>query len=237
MKMRIQKIIARSGVVSRRAAEKIILEGRVTVNGVRIQEMGAQADPEVDEIRVDSRLISASHDMFYLLLNKPRGYVTTLDDPQQRPIVSDLLRDIPERVYPVGRLDYDSEGLLIMTNDGDFAQILQHPRYKTPKTYMVKVEGHLSVREMRGLTEGIRLTDGIFKALDAALDRKNPKSCWIVLTIVEGRNRIIRRAFDAIGHPVVRLIRVALADIGLGDLKPGKYRHLTKKEISRLRAG
>lgn len=234
MKERIQKIIARAGIASRRAAEKMILEGRVAVNGAQITEMGAMADAERDDIRVDGHLIAVATVKIYLLLNKPRGYVTTLDDPQRRPIVTHLLTGIQERVFPVGRLDYDSEGLLLLTNDGEFAQRLQHPRYQTTKTYRVKVEGHLSGRTMRALSEGIVLEDGLFKPLAAVLERKSPKSCWIVLTLAEGRNRIIRRAFASIGHPVLRLIRVALSDILLGDLKPGDYRHLTGKEVSRL---
>jgi 23S rRNA pseudouridine2605 synthase len=234
MKERIQKIIARAGIASRRAAEKMVLEGRVSINGSQVTEMGVMADPERDDIRVDGRLISVAISKTYLLLNKPRGYVTTLDDPQGRPIVMHLLAGIEERVFPVGRLDYDSEGLLLLTNDGEFAQRLQHPRYQTTKTYRVKVEGHLSSRDMRALSEGVVLEDGIFKPLTAAMERKSPKSCWIDLTLAEGRNRVIRRAFAAIGHPVLRLIRVAISDITLGELKPGAYRHLTGKEVSRL---
>lgn len=234
MKTRIQKIIAQAGIASRRAAEKMVLDGRVQINGVRITEMGVRADPEQDDIRVDDRLISVVTSKIYLLLNKPRGYVTTLDDPQDRPIVTHLLTGIQERVFPVGRLDYDSEGLLLLTNDGEFAQRLQHPRYQVTRTYRVKVEGHLSNREIRALSEGVSLEDGFFKPLHAALERKNTKSCWVTLTLAEGRNRVIRRAFAIIGFPVIRLIRVALSDILLGDLKPGAYRHLTRKEVYRL---
>ncbi len=234
MKARTQKIIAQAGVASRRAAEKMILEGRVTINGMRIVEMGAMADPDKDDIRVDGRLISVAESKIYLLLNKPRGYVTTLDDPQNRPIVTDLLPGIHERVFPVGRLDYDSEGLLLLTNDGVFAQRLQHPRYQVTRTYRVKVEGHLSNREMHALSEGVSLDDGFFKPLKAVLEKKSTKSCWVALTLAEGKNRVIRRAFAALGHPVVRLIRVSLSDLALGELKPGAYRHLTRKEVSRL---
>jgi 23S rRNA pseudouridine2605 synthase len=234
VKARIQKIIALAGIASRRAAEKLMLEGRVSVNGLPITEMGTMADPEQDDIRVDGRLISVTGAKVYLMLNKPRGYVTTLDDPQNRPIVTNLLPGIQERVFPVGRLDYDSEGLLLLTNDGAFAQRLQHPRYQVARTYRVKAEGHLSNREMRILSGGIPLDDGWFKPLKAELEKKNTKSCWVSLTLAEGRNRIIRRAFSALGHPVVRLIRVSLSDLVLGDLKPGDYRHLTRKEVFRL---
>jgi len=234
MKVRIQKIIAQAGIASRRAAEKMILEGRVTINGLKITEMGATADPDQDDIRVDSNLISVAGGKIYLLLNKPRGYVTTLDDPQNRPIITDLLPGIRERVFPVGRLDYDSEGLLLLTNDGAFAQKLQHPRYQVTKTYRVKVEGHLSNREMRALSGGLSLEDGFFKPLKAVLEKMSAQSCWISLTLAEGRNRVIRRVFAALGHPVLRLIRVSLSDLALGDLKPGAYRHLTRKEVFRL---
>jgi 23S rRNA pseudouridine2605 synthase len=234
MKARIQKIIAQAGIASRRAAEKMILEGRVTINGLQVVEMGVTADPEHDDIRVDGRLISIATTKIYLLLNKPRGYVTTLDDPQDRPIVTDLLPGIQERVFPVGRLDYDSEGLLLLTNDGAFAQRLQHPRYQTRKTYRVKAEGHLTNRELRMLSEGVSLDDGLFKPITAVLEKKSAKSCWIVLTLTEGRNRVIRRALAALGHPVIRLIRVSLSDLTLDDLKPGAYRHLTRKEVFRL---
>jgi 23S rRNA pseudouridine2605 synthase len=209
-------------------------DGRVTVNGMRIAEPGAKADPEQDDIRVDGRLISVEGSKIYLLLNKPRGYVTTLDDPEQRPIVTHLLSGIQERLFPVGRLDYDSEGLLLMTNDGEFAQRLQHPRYQVTKTYRVKAEGHLSNRDIRTLSEGVSLEDGFFKPLHAVLESRSAKNCWVTLILAEGRNRVIRRAFTVLGHPVVRLIRVALADIALDDLKPGAYRYLTKKEVSRL---
>jgi len=234
MKERIQKIMAQAGIASRRAAEKMILEGRVTINDLRITELGARADPGQDDIRVDGRLIDVAIDKIYLLLHKPRGYVTTLNDPENRPTVAHLLTGIQERVFPVGRLDYDTEGLLLMTNDGEFAQRLQHPRYKVTKTYRVKVEGHLSNREMRALSDGVLLKDGIFKPLQTTLEKKSAKSCWVTLTLSEGKNRVIRRAFAAIGHPVIRLIRMALSDILLGDLKPGAYRHLTSKEVSRL---
>jgi 23S rRNA pseudouridine2605 synthase len=234
MKERIQKIMAQAGIASRRAAEKMILEGRVTINDVRIDELGAKADPVQDDIRVDGRLITVVIDKIYLLLNKPRGYVTTLNDPENRPTVTHLLTGIQERVFPVGRLDYDTEGLLLMTNDGEFAQRLQHPRYQVTKTYRAKVEGHLSNREMRALSEGVLLKDGIFKPLQATLEKKSAKSCWVTLNLSEGKNRVIRRGFAAIGHPVIRLIRVSLSDLELGDLKPGAYRHLTRKEVSRL---
>ncbi len=234
MKERLQKIMAGAGVASRRAAEEMIRLGRVSVNGQVVSLPGTSADPEKDEIRVDGRLIAVEAAKVYLMLNKPRGYVTTLDDPRRRPIVTDLLADVVERVFPVGRLDYDSEGLLLFTNDGDFALRLQHPRYRVPKTYRVKVDGRLSSGELRMLCEGLPMEDGLFRAVSAVVERKSRKSCWVQVTVTEGRNRVIRRAFDALDHSVVRLIRVAVSDLSLGDLKPGSYRHLTNREVSGL---
>ena len=234
MRERLQKIMAGAGVASRRAAEEMIRLGRVSINGQVVSLPGTSADPEKDEIRVDGRLIAVETAKIYLMLNKPRGYVTTLDDPRRRPIVTDLLADVVERVFPVGRLDYDSEGLLLFTNDGDFALRLQHPRYRVPKTYRAKIAGSLSRKELRTLCEGIAMEDGLFRPVSAAVERKSPKSCWVTVTVTEGRNRVIRRAFEALGHSVVRLIRVAVSDLGLGDLKPGSYRHLTGREVSLL---
>lgn len=234
MKERLQKIIAQAGIASRRAAEKMILDGRVSINGAVVTVLGTKADLEKDEIRVEGRLISTETTKVYLMLNKPRGYVTTLDDPQQRPIVTDLLSGVQEKVFPVGRLDYDSEGLLLFTNDGDFALRLQHPRFQVSKTYRVKIEGYLSNQEMRLLSEGITMEDGFFRPVYITVERKSSKSCWLRVILREGRNRVIRRAFDTLGHSVVRLIRVAVADLSLDDLKPGAYRYLKKREVMRL---
>ena len=234
MKERLQKIIAQAGIASRRAAEKMILDGRVSINGTVVSVLGTKADLEKDEIRVEGRLISTETTKVYLMLNKPRGYVTTLDDPQQRPIVTDLLSGVQEKVFPVGRLDYDSEGLLLFTNDGDFALRLQHPRFQVSKTYRVKIEGYLSNQEMRLLSEGITMEDGLFRPVYITVERKSSKSCWLSVTLMEGRNRVIRRAFDTLGHSVIRLIRVAVSDLSLDDLKPGTYRYLKKREVMRL---
>jgi 23S rRNA pseudouridine2605 synthase len=234
MRERLQKIIASAGIASRRHAEKMIVDGRVTVNHVLVKQLGAQADIEKDEIRVDDKLIFPEVSKIYLMLNKPRGYVTTLHDPQKRPIVTDLLSGISDRVFPVGRLDYDSEGLLLMTNDGDFTQRLQHPRFRIPKKYEVKIDGNLKDQDLQSLIKGIRLDDGIFQPDHAQIIKKSPKSTWLSLTISEGRNRLIRRGFEALGRSVVRLVRVAVSDIHLGNLKTGTYRHLTKEEVKKL---
>jgi len=234
MEERLQKIIAGAGVASRRAAEKLISEGRVSVNRRVVRRLGVKADAQKDEIRVDGKLISTEVSKKYLILNKPSGYITSLKDPQGRPVVTDLIHDMSERVFPIGRLDYDSEGLLLMTNDGSFAQRLQHPKFAIPKTYMAKVKGNLTREKVRVIKDGIDLDDGKFVPSDIVLEKINRKSCWIKLTILEGRNRIIRRVFESIGHPVVRLRRIAISDIHLDDLEVGEYRYLQKREVQRL---
>jgi 23S rRNA pseudouridine2605 synthase len=234
MKERLQKIIAAAGISSRRAAEKMITEGRVTVNNAVIRQLGTKADIELDEIRLDGKLIFPETSKVYLMLHKPKGYVTTLHDPEGRPAVSDLLSDVSERVFPVGRLDYDSEGLLLLTNDGNFSQKIQHPRFRVPKTYSVKIEGNLSNKEMKSLSKGILLDDGMFKPENCSVLKTNRKSCWLTVTIIEGRNRVIRRAFESLGHSIARLIRTAIADVSLGNMKAGTFRHLTKHEVQKL---
>lgn len=233
---RLQKILSRAGVASRRAAEEMIAAGRISVNGAVVRAPGTKADSRKDEIRVDGRLISPDTDKIYLALHKPPGYVTTLSDPQGRPIVTDLLTGVAERVYPVGRLDFDSEGLLILTNDGEFAQRIQHPSYGIPKTYRVKVEGVLTRTELRAFEKGIDLPDGKFVPVAFRVEKTNRSSTWVELTITDGRNRVVRRAFDALGHSVVRLVRTAVADLSLGSLREGEWRPLEQREINRLTA-
>jgi len=234
MEERLQKIIARAGLASRRKAETMISEGRVSVNADIVRELGVKADVERDEIRVDGKLICAEETKTYLMLNKPRGYVTTLSDPQKRPQVIHLLPELGVRLFPVGRLDYDSEGLLLMTNDGRFAQHIQHPRYRITKTYRVKISGRLSAGEFSRLQKGLDLEDGKFIPDDVALEELNPKSSWLTLKISEGRNRVVRRAFEELGHPVLRLIRTAVADLQLGNLGEGEVRFLKGWEIRQL---
>ena len=231
---RLQKIIARAGVASRRTAETMILEGRVSVNGVVVTELGSKADTEKDEIRVDGKAITTDVTKVYLVLNKPAGFVTTLSDPEGRPTVVDLLQGVTERVYPVGRLDYDSEGLLLLTNDGEFALRVQHPRYGIPRTYLVKVRGVLKQGEVKKIQDGVMLEDGLFTPLDVKVEKQNPLSTWLRMTIADGRNRVIRRLFDVLGHPVARLVRVSIGGVELGGLKEREYRHLKKREIEHL---
>ncbi len=234
MKERLQKVIATAGITSRRHAEKLITEGRVSINNVVVTKLGEKADARKDIIRVDGKIISTETTKYYIALNKPAGFVTTLHDPQNRPTVIDLIRDFPERVYPVGRLDYDSRGLLILTNDGDFAQRIQHPRFQKPKLYKVKIQGHLSKEQLRQLGKGIKVDGDFFKPENLKVEKINEKSCWIKLTLREGKNRIIRRGFETIGYRIAHLIREAIGDLKLGSLKEGEWRHLTKKEISQL---
>jgi 23S rRNA pseudouridine2605 synthase len=234
MKERLQKIIAAAGIDSRRHAEKLITAGRVSVNDVVVTQLGAKADAGRDIVRVDGKVISCEKATIYIALHKPAGYVTTLHDPQERPTVADLTGDVPERVYPVGRLDYDSEGLLLLTNDGDFAQKVQHPRFQLPKVYRVKIQGRLSKEEMKQLGKGIKLDDGVFKPENMQIEKFNDKSCWLRLTLKEGKNRIIRRGFEAAGHRVVRLVREAIGAVLLANLKEGSWRYLTGKEVRQL---
>jgi 23S rRNA pseudouridine2605 synthase len=234
MKERLQKIIATAGVTSRRQAEKLITEGRVSVNNIVVSKLGEKADADKDVIRIDGNVISTEKTKYYIVLNKPAGFVTTLHDPQDRPTVVDLLRDVPERVYPVGRLDYDSRGLLLLTNDGDFAQKIQHPRFQKPKVYKVKIQGRLAKEQLTQLSRGVKLEDGLFKPENLKIEKYNDKSIWLRLTLREGRNRIIRRGFEAIGYRVAALMRESIGSLQLGTLKEGCWRHLTKKEITQL---
>jgi len=204
------------------------------VNDAVVRKLGAKADIGADAIRVDGKLIPPESSKVYLMLHKPRGYVTTLHDPQGRSVVADLLSGVTERVFPVGRLDYDSEGLLLLTNDGNFSLRVQHPRFRIPKTYMVKIGGILRKNEIRALSEGIMLNDGIFRPDGLRVIRVNKNSSWLELSIAEGRKRVIRRALESVGHPVVRIIRTAIAELRLGNTKAGMFRHLTRKEVLHL---
>ncbi len=233
MEQRLQKIIAEMGIASRRKSEEMIIEGRVTVNG-KVVSIGTKADPSKDHIKVDGKLITGTEKKIYLLFNKPRGVVTSLSDPQGRPTVKDYLQGIKQRVYPVGRLDYDSEGLLLLTNDGDFTHAVLHPSKKVPKTYDVKIKGIMPLEEMEKLRNGINL-DGIrtapakIKAL-----KKTEHNSWIEITIYEGKKRQIRRMFQRVGHSVIRLIRIKIDGIALGDLPTGAYRYLLPEEKNKL---
>ena len=233
---RLQKILSQAGVCSRREAETRILAGRVMINGQVVTELGVKVDPVQDEIVVDGKRIAAQKHI-YILLNKPTGVVTTLSDPQRRRTVADLLHGISERVYPVGRLDYHTQGLLLLTNDGDLANRLMHPRQHVDKTYVVKAYGTVSEDRLDILRTGIKLSDGITApALIRILSVDNEQHFSMVeVTIHEGKNRQIRRMFEAIGHPVKQLERTRIAFLTLQNLPTGSFRHLTKDEVNRLK--
>jgi pseudouridine synthase len=231
----LQKILSQAGVASRRAAEKLIAEGRVTVNGETVREMGTKADPSADDIRVDGRRIKAAERPRYILLNKPAGYVTTRSDPQRRRTVLDLLGGVREYVYPVGRLDYDTEGLLLLTNDGELAAALTHPRHGVERTYEARVAGMPDQAALQQLRKGIPL-DGK-RTLPAAVTllNKSGREGVLLITIREGRNRQVRRMCEAVGHPVDKLKRVKIGPIADRMLKRGEWRELTREEVGKLR--
>jgi 23S rRNA pseudouridine2605 synthase len=234
MKERLQKLIAAAGLASRRQAERWIADGRITVNG-RVAGLGDQADADADRIEVDGRPLRLEQPKAYLLLNKPAGYVTTARDPQGRKLVNDLLRDVKVRVFPVGRLDLNTEGLLLLTNDGDLAARLTHPRHQVAKTYLVRVRGALTAATRRRLEEGVELEDGLTAPAKVAKVRSSGSHTWLELTINEGRNRQVRRMCEAVGHSVSRLKRIGVAFLLLEKLPVGKYRHLTTGEVKRLK--
>ncbi|OAB32653.1 pseudouridine synthase [Paenibacillus macquariensis subsp. defensor] len=232
---RLQKILAQAGIASRRKCEDLIVAGKVEVNGEVVTTLGTKADPDQDIITVSGRPIR-NEKKVYLVMNKPKGVITSASDPEGRKIVSDYLRDIKERVYPVGRLDYDTEGLLLLTNDGEFANLLTHPKHHVPKTYMATVKGVPHGTELDKLKQGIMLDDGMtspaeveYKDIDTA---KNEAT--ISITIHEGRNRQVRRMFEAISHPVIKLKRISFGELLLQNLKRGLFRHLTKNEVEDL---
>ncbi len=231
---RLQKILSRAGIASRRKAEELILQGHVTVNGRVVTELGTKADPERDYIKVDGKSIRLQP-LVYLVLNKPKGYVTTLADPEGRPTVVDLLGGVKARVYPVGRLDFDAEGLLLLMNDGDLAHRLMHPRYEVPKTYRVKVQGVLEEKALAKLRKGVVLEEGRTAPARVLPIRKTETNSWIELTIREGWNRQVKRMCERAGHSVLKLQRVRYGPLDLGDLPRGRYRALSPREISLLR--
>ena len=234
MEERIQKIIAQIGIASRRKAEEIIAEGRVTVNG-SVAIIGMKADLLKDHIKVDGKLLIRSEPKIYLMFNKPRNVVTSLSDPEGRPAVKDYLKGVRYRVFPVGRLDFDSEGLLLLTNDGDFANNLLHPSKKIPKTYMVKVKGIIGDDKIVKLRQGVRLVDGRTLPARVRFARKSENNSWIEIVITEGKKRQVRRMVEAVGHPALKLRRVGIGGVRLSGLKIGEFRPLTERELQSLR--
>jgi len=234
MEERLQKILSKYGIASRRKAEDMILEGRVKVNGV-IATLGMKANAGRDHIKVNGKLIRSLEPRVYLMFNKPVKCLTSMYDPEGRPTVKDFLKREKAKVFPVGRLDYNSEGLLIMTNDGELANAVLHPKNKIPKTYLVKVDGVLEDKDILKLRKGIRLEDGLTAPAKVKKLRKTEANSWIEIIIHEGRKRQIRRMLERLGHPVLRLRRIKIDGLELGKLPSGALRYLTPEEIKRLK--
>jgi 23S rRNA pseudouridine2605 synthase len=247
--IRLQKVLAQAGIASRRACEALIGEGRVEVNSEVVTEQGRRVDPERDVIRVDGARIPPPRRHLYLALNKPRGVVVTMDDPEGRRTVADLLAESAERrtgtpgmrravknerLFHVGRLDTDSEGLLILTNDGELAHKLAHPSYQVPKTYVAEVTGQVSAQTMRRLRGGITLEDGPVRPTSVKIVSSVGEKTLLKITLQEGRNRIVRRTMEAVGHPVRKLSRIGIGPVRLGNLKVGEFRELTREELGGL---
>lgn len=239
--IRLQKVLAQAGLASRRASEIMISEGRVEVNGQIVIEQGLRVDPEHDVIRVDGSRIPPPRRHLYLVLNKPRGVVSTMDDPEGRRTLADLLvgkvpgrRSANDRLFHVGRLDTETEGLLILTNDGDFGHRLAHPSFAVPKTYLAEVEGVINPHTLKRLRKGVTLDDGPVRPTSVKLVSSAPDKTLVRITLTEGRNRIVRRTMETVGHPVRRLSRIGIGPVRLGNLKVGEFRELTREELGEL---
>ncbi len=231
---RLHKFMARSGVASRRGSEELIAQGKVRVNGKPVTLPGLKIDPLKDRVEVDGRSVRKPEKKVYILLFKPVGYVSTVSDPQGRRKVIDLLSGVKQRVYPVGRLDYDSEGLLLLTNDGELTYALTHPRHEIPKTYRAMVQGVPDKDKLEELAKGVVLEDGATAPAGIRLLKNKSDSALLEITIHEGKNRQIRRMCEHIGHPVLSLRRVGIGPLKIGDLQRGRFRHLTTREVKML---
>jgi len=234
MQERLQKILAKAGIASRRKAEELIRAGKVRVAGKVVTEMGIQVDPETQDIECDGIPIACPEKKIYILLHKPAGFLSTVHDPQGRPIVTELLQNIKERVYPVGRLDLDTEGALLLTNDGELAQKILHPSHEVQKTYVAKVKGQPDRKKLAALSRGIELEGRkTWPACIEVLHREAQKTTLKII-IHEGRKRQVRKMFEAVGHPVLELKRTAYGQLKLGELAPGKYRFLSPGDIKMI---
>jgi len=228
------KYLAEAGVASRRKAEELIMQGRVKINGLVVKEKGCTINPDVDRVEFDGRIISREEKV-YILLNKPAGYISSVFDPQGRPTVMELLKDIKLRIYPVGRLDFDTEGLLLLSNDGDFTNLMIHPRYEINKTYQALVKGKPDKKSLQILQEGIQLEDGITAPARVNILKALQDKTLLEIEIHEGRKRQVKRMCLAIGHPVISLKRTTFGFLKLQGVAPGKYRFLTPSEVNRLK--
>lgn len=232
--VRLQKFLANAGVASRRAAEQLILDGHVSVNGRQVTELGRKVDPARDRVAVDGVDIKRAVPT-WVVLNKPRGFLTSRGDPRGRRTIYDLLPKPLQSLFYVGRLDYDTEGLVLLTNDGDGAQRLQHPRHEVTRVYEAIVRGSLREETPRRLLRGVRLEDGLARSKRVRVTSRSETESRLRLTLTEGRNREVRRMLEAVGHPVVRLRRVEFGPVKLGGVKPGAWRYLTDEEIEALK--
>ncbi|MGI6225260.1 MAG: pseudouridine synthase [Peptococcales bacterium] len=232
---RLHKFLAHAGIGSRRSCEELILEGRVKVNGLIITTLGTKVDPTKDIIEIDNKKINKKEEMIYVVLHKPDGYVTTSKDPQGRPTVLDLTKGIKQRIYPVGRLDYATEGLLLLTNDGEFAYRLTHPKYQVKKVYQALVKGTPNERSLDQLRKGVLLEDGFTQPAKVKFLNSNNENTLLEIIISEGKNRQVRRMCKAINHPVLNLKRVQIGSLSLGSLPKGKFRLLTNYELKKLK--
>jgi len=232
--IRLQKLLAQSGVASRRRCEELMLAGEVEVDGEVVTRLGTKVDPRTAVIRVSGKRLPPVSDHVYLVLNKPRGVVSTMSDPEGRRTISDLVADRPERLFHVGRLDTDTTGLLLLTNDGDFAHRMAHPSYEVDKTYVAEVEGEVFKRTLKQLREGVELEDGPVQVSQARAVMTTPQKSIVELVIHEGRNRIVRRLLDHVGHPVRQLSRTQFGPVRLGALPVGELRELTLDELGEL---
>jgi 23S rRNA pseudouridine2605 synthase len=235
MEVRLQKVIADSGLASRRKAEEFIVQGRVTVNGQVVCELGTKVNPAKDHVKVDGRHLKPVPPQTFVMLHKPKNIVSTMSDPSGRSTIADLLPGVHVRVFPVGRLDFDSEGLVLLTNDGDLAQLLLHPRHHVPKTYLIKVKGMLAPEHIDALQKGVMLDDGRTGPAVVKKVGKATENSWLEITIFEGRKHQVKRMLDAVNHPVLKLKRVKFGPLVLGDLPTGHYRYLTDREANAVR--
>lgn len=236
MTLRLQKIIANAGIASRREAERLIDQGLVTVNGTVVRQQGVLADPDVDQIKVNGRVLPAPEKKVFILLNKPRGCLTTVKDDKARPTVMDFFKDLPARVYPVGRLDFNTEGVLLFTNDGDLSEKLLTPKSKVPRTYLVKVRGVPEEKALNRLRKGVRLDNRPTGPMKVHIKRTTGKNSVLSIKLAEGKYRHLKRVCEKVGHPVVKINRIEFGKLNLTGLPLGAYRFLTAKEVRSLNA-
>jgi 23S rRNA pseudouridine2605 synthase len=234
--VRLQKVLAQAGVASRRASEDLIARGRVEVDGKIVRTMGMRIDPERSIVRVDGQRINVTSTVVHLAFNKPEGVVSTMSDPDGRPCLGDYMSDRTERLFHVGRLDLETEGLILLTNDGDLAHRLTHPSYEIPKVYLAEIDGPVPRDLGRRLNAGIDLDDGLARVDSFGIVQSIGNRALVEITLHEGRNRIVRRLLEAAGHPVSRLVRTKVGPVSLGELRPGTSRHLNRGEVGALYA-